>query len=397
MATDAVVTTALCASILSVLGALFIILNWLLVRSSRIFFLKLIVYLSVANLLSSISYIMAYIDSTTTQRVECGHNSSATPLYCPPDGVCIAQAMLMLIFENASIFWTIAIAFTLHQHVVAKRPRVERLEPYYHLCCWGLALIIALTLLFTDRLGPADSYSQSWCWIRGVALSRHTTMEGHVVPDEGSSAVTTGRLVQLSVFYAPLVCAFIFNLTIYIRVGNAFQRLHSEGAVESSKERLVQLRLRLHLAVFVIVWAAPVIHRTLQIWSVDPTWLRVLHAATQCSLGTLNCIVYGCNDKTLRPYKEAYSNLRSSLRTSSRSGVQIAVARRSGTSTLLSFGEDSAGSDAFRPPSFGDEACTSTPPLCADQLRNPACSAPFDHEIITVAASGQAARISSRR
>eukprot|EP00966_Prymnesium_polylepis_P086515 2002414-Prymnesium_polylepis.1 len=86
--------------------------------------------------------------------------------------------MLMVVFENASVLWTIAIAFTLHEQVVAKRPHVERLEPLFHLGCWGTPLAIATALLLADRLGPADASPTSWCWIRGVALARHMTPEG---------------------------------------------------------------------------------------------------------------------------------------------------------------------------------------------------------------------------
>ena len=116
---DGVLTVAFVTSILSSLGALFIIVNWVLIRSSRIFFLKLIVFLSIANLLSSASYIMAYIDAQVTVRGADCDTSSGDGLVvdCPPDMGCLVQAMLMLIFENASVFWTVAIAYTLHEQV----------------------------------------------------------------------------------------------------------------------------------------------------------------------------------------------------------------------------------------------------------------------------------------
>ena len=234
---------------------------------------------------------------------------------------------------------------------------------------------------FADRLGPADAdETTSWCFIRGVALKGHVTPTGHLAPTEAVGAATTAHWIQVGAFYVPLVIAFAFNLGTYMRVGNAFRQLHRDGAVEGSKERLVQLRLRLHLSVFVVVWAVPVVHRTLQIWSVDSYALRVLHAATECSLGWLNCIVYGCNDKTLRPYKEACRQIRSSLR-GSRSGVQIGVTSCGQTSTLLS-----GARGGFAPPkapigsrshSSTDSrrrlARSSTDPLCTLYLTSSHC------------------------
>jgi hypothetical protein len=114
------------------------------------------------------------------------------------------------------------------------------------------------------------------------------------------------RWVQLVAFYAPLFLAFVFNLLVYLRVIAAFRKLADDGAVDAAKERMIQLRLRLYLLVFLAVWILPLAHRTCQeLLGVDPAWLRLAHTATQCSMGWLNCLVYGCNEATLKPYREA--------------------------------------------------------------------------------------------
>ena len=81
----------------------------------------------------------------------------------------------------------------------------------------------------------------------------------------------------------------------------------------------MQLRLRLYLLVFVFVWTVPLVHRTQElVSSTSPEWLQVLHAATGGRvMGLLNSLVYGCNDKTLRPYRSAALRLRQRLSSSS--------------------------------------------------------------------------------
>ena len=324
------IDVAFAASLASAMGALFILCNWLCnPLARRLFFLRLIVFLSIANLLSSVSYIMSFVEWRIMHRGGADDRFSRA--------WCLTQALLMVVFENASILWTVAIALALHQQVV-RRDAAERHERYYHLVAWGVPIVAATALMLTGRLGPADEPREAWCWIasnsgpvgnRTLALGQLAGVAAgqgggsrRAVPFVGGGGSDT-RYVQLLVFYLPLFMAFCFNLGTYVRVGRAFKRMARDGAVERSKERMIQLRLRLYLLVFLLVWTVPLVHRTLQLigcrWC-DPEWLRILHTATQCSLGWLNTLVYGCNEATLRPYRDAISNLSCNLL----SGLQLA-------------------------------------------------------------------------
>ena len=275
---DTVITTAFAASLLSIVGALFVLFNWVCFPANRIFFLKLITFLAVSNLLSATSYVISFVARTAAL------DGAAA------DAACQLQAFLMMTFETAGIYWTIAIAWTLYRQVVRKRPRVEQWERAYHVVCWGVPLVAALVLLFTNSLGGADAGGhETWCWIRGA--------------DRGDAA----GYVQVAVFYLPLSAAFGFNALVYLRVGRAFRALVDEGAVDAGKERMVQLRLRLHLLAFLAVWLAPLVERTWQLIDAAtlPPPLRVASTLTGCSFGLLNAMAYGCNDKTLRPWKDA--------------------------------------------------------------------------------------------
>ena len=125
---------AFAASVASAGGALFVIGNWLFLPESRIFFLKLIVFLSVANLLSAAAYVMAFFDwRLGTAPCAAVNATLPSPSFaaCTATVLCEVQALLLIVFESASVLWTLAIAHTLHAQVVAKRPHVHRLEPWY--------------------------------------------------------------------------------------------------------------------------------------------------------------------------------------------------------------------------------------------------------------------------
>ena len=277
--TDVLITVSFVSSVLSALGSLFIISNWLLFPSRRIFFTKLIVCLSVANLISSAAYSLSFFSRGSVDA---------------SNALCRTQAVLTITFEMASVLWTVAIAWTLYTMVVLKAARVERQERWYHAGCWGVPAAVAVVLLATDALGPADR-EEEWCWISGMT--------------------PRSRWLQVGLFYIPLVVAFGVSVLVYLRVGRAFRQLAVAGAVDAGKEWMVQLRLRLYLLVFVLVWLVPVVDSTVQLCaSSSPFWLQSLHAATGGRImGLLNSLVYGCNDKTLQPYRLGATRLRQRL------------------------------------------------------------------------------------
>ena len=223
----AVVTIAVVASILSIVGSLFIILSWL-ASSSRMFFLRLIMFLSIANLLSSCSYalsirLLVTDDPATGALCQLQVRAPAVrrphPTALTRGARARAQAWTMTIFESASVLWTFVIAWTLHEQVVGKRGDVERLEPLYHVLCWGLPLGTAIAMCTTHELGPATPAHTDWCWIAGG----------------GGSSKPRADWAQLGVFYIPLLLAFAANILVYLRVSRTFRTLSVEGAVDAHK------------------------------------------------------------------------------------------------------------------------------------------------------------------
>lgn len=176
---------------------------------------------------------------------------------------------------------------------------------------------------------PASSASSSssggaLAWPRLLleqSLSLQHSSSSSSVPFISRGDGADNRWVQVSVFYLPLLLAFALNVVIYVRVGRTFRRMARSGSVDAAKERVIQLRFMSYLLVFLAVWFLPLLHRTLELAGYDPQWLRLAHTATQCSMGWLNGLVYGCNEKTLKPYREA-------LGCSLFRGIQLSPSRR---------------------------------------------------------------------
>ena len=63
----------------------------------------------------------------------------------------------------------------------------------------------------------------------------------------------------------PLAFAWALTCATYVRVSQAFASMVREGAIDAAKEHAIQLRIRMYLLVFFIVWAPPLVHRFLQV------------------------------------------------------------------------------------------------------------------------------------
>ena len=112
----AVIAVAFVTSLFSALGALFIIVSWATNRTLRIFFLRLVMFLSVANFCSAVAYAMSLAELLP----------GSASLANTPHGVgCQLQAWLMAIFESAGVLWTVAIAWTLHEQVAGQSARID--------------------------------------------------------------------------------------------------------------------------------------------------------------------------------------------------------------------------------------------------------------------------------
>lgn len=145
---EQVVVLISCA--LSFLGSLLIILTYVIWTDLRTTPRKLLVFLSLADLLSAISYSYGVWKVFTEDSLDC-----------------TVQGAISTFANTSSFFWTVAIAIYLYIFLVKSSQRLaDSLVLYFHLVSWGLPLGITVAALCLHKIGyDASEVSVGWCWV----------------------------------------------------------------------------------------------------------------------------------------------------------------------------------------------------------------------------------------
>ncbi|KAM6981488.1 G-protein coupled receptor 157 isoform 2-T2 [Tautogolabrus adspersus] len=142
---------------LSFLGSTLIILTYILFKDLRTTPRKLLVYLSVSDWLSAVSYAFGVWRVFHTDSLDC-----------------IVQGAISTFANTSSFFWTVAIAVYLYVFIVRSSQRVaDSLVLSFHLISWGVPLAITVAALSLSKIGyDASEVSVGWCWVKIYASDR---------------------------------------------------------------------------------------------------------------------------------------------------------------------------------------------------------------------------------
>ncbi|MEE6485102.1 hypothetical protein FKM82_014174 [Ascaphus truei] len=135
---------------LSCLGSALIILTharWPELRSRP---RQLLLYLSVADLLSAASYFYGVLRD-----------------FRGPAWDCVAQGALSTFSNTSSFFWTVAVAVYLYVTIVhSQQGLAEQMICWFHVISWGVPLVITVSAVSLQKIGYDASFvSVGWCWI----------------------------------------------------------------------------------------------------------------------------------------------------------------------------------------------------------------------------------------
>ncbi|KAL3861110.1 hypothetical protein ACJMK2_007182 [Sinanodonta woodiana] len=165
--TLALTATSCC---MSIFGAIFIIVTYCLLPGIRNFPRKLLLYLTLADILTAFGNLMGTIRYLILKDGEKIANNSGTIFYYASiNEVCVIQSFITTFSNMASFFWTVVIAVYMFTAVVHPSQVFKgvKAECVYHLLSWGIPGAITITALALNVLGEENSIGTgSWCWIR---------------------------------------------------------------------------------------------------------------------------------------------------------------------------------------------------------------------------------------
>ncbi|XP_054634588.1 G-protein coupled receptor 157 isoform X2 [Dunckerocampus dactyliophorus] len=260
----------LCSCALSFVGSSLIIVLYISLPELRTTPRKLLLFLSVADWLSAVSY--AY----GVWRVF-GSDS--------PD--CIAQGAISTFANTSSFFWTVAIAIYLYVFIVkSNQTAADSLVLLFHLVSWGVPLTITVAAVCLNKIGyNASEVSVGWCWVR-----IHS-------PDRVLWMLLTGKIWEF--------LAYLTLPVLYILIK---RHIHTAHAALSEYRPLLANRTSSHSYSSMAdmkLTLIPIIFIVLRIWSTirfilllvgspagqNPV-LVTLHGIGNTSQGAANCIMF---------------------------------------------------------------------------------------------------------
>ncbi|XP_036084215.1 solute carrier family 2, facilitated glucose transporter member 5 isoform X3 [Rousettus aegyptiacus] len=148
----------LLSCVLSALGSGLLVATHALWPDLRSRARRLLLFLSLADLLSAASYFYGVLQDFTG-----------------PSWDCVLQGALSTFANTSSFFWTVAIALYLYLSIVraTRGPRAGHLLWTFHVVSWGVPLAITVAAVTLKKIGyDASDVSVGWCWIDLAAEDR---------------------------------------------------------------------------------------------------------------------------------------------------------------------------------------------------------------------------------
>lgn len=232
---------------LSLLGCLFILLVYLLFKELRVFAFKLVVHMTIGDLVRSLGFLLQ------------------------SRSLCYVQAMCIQAGSLSSVLWNGVIARTLYISVVMDFRNLEEMEGRYLYAVYGVVTVMTALPWVTMGYGDAEG----WCWI---------TTSG--------SSFTTGSVWRAVCFFVPLLLVILNNLYSYISV---IRTLRTKYQTTSAEIPALIQKLKFYPLILIICYACTGSKRLYDAVAPDAddyVW-AVLAATVLGLVGLADALVYG--------------------------------------------------------------------------------------------------------
>ncbi|XP_072831561.1 G-protein coupled receptor 157 [Vicugna pacos] len=239
----------------------------------------LLLFLSLADLLSAASYFYGVLQDFEGSSWDC-----------------VLQGAVSTFASTSSFFWTVAIALYLYLSIVRSMcgPEARRLLWVFHIVSWGVPLVITVVAVALKKIGyDASDVSVGWCWIDLEAEDRVLWM------------LLTGKLWELLAYVTlPMLYLLIRKhisrahaaLSEYRPIISQAQQLQRQTSVADKKLVLIPL-----IFIFLRVWST--VRFILTLYGspvVQSPVLVVLHGIGNTFQGGANCITFALCTRPVR-------------------------------------------------------------------------------------------------
>eukprot|EP00762_Andalucia_godoyi_P003322 ANDGO_06622.mRNA.1 Cyclic AMP receptor-like protein A len=257
---DALAVIGMIFAVFSIAGCLFMIISYRRFKKIHHRSMQYVEILALANLLS---YAPSFFGPQTD-------TSSA---------VCQSQAFLFLVFQLASIFWTIAVSLTMLIIIYKPFTDVADYSRAWHVLCWGAPLILSISALGTRKLGE----------------------------DTGAFCFIPDPLDQFVFFYLWLWLSFILFAVVAVLSKKRLNHLSKTELSLTAQKNLLERghrafkRLGGYPVVLFLVWFFPSIVRLYEFANPNSYlfWMHVIFVMFTRMQGIVNAFLYGANKKLM--------------------------------------------------------------------------------------------------
>ena len=145
--------------VLSMFGAILIVLSYLLIKEMRTKARELLVHLSFMDFMVATANFVGVVVNFDQYAPERYSNHSYIV-----DCLCVTQASFAMYGTLGSILWTIAIAVYIYFRIMFNKKPVARRAVYtFYVICYGLPLIMTLWYSSSEKLGYSRYGGSGWC------------------------------------------------------------------------------------------------------------------------------------------------------------------------------------------------------------------------------------------
>ncbi|TDH67680.1 hypothetical protein CCR75_004813 [Bremia lactucae] len=276
---EVVLVAAACASCA---GCSFLLLTWKNAEAPNYVSRRIVTSLGFAGLATAVAFAMSPIVNGLDQQ----HQKH--------EGWCYVQALTLQYFYLASYLWTACFAFHLYQIIVKRNEYPEKLLRVYRGLGWGLPGLILVYLVLRQLTGHVGvgRADRPWCWIAVHSTAMDTGDDPLVWQREGA-------LTQFALFYAPVLCVFVFNVNMYHSI---LKYLHMDPMASRFRRKVT-----LYLGILLLCSSWGLVNRLLQFLRADHSpnaFCGFLESFFDPVQPFLNALAYGTTKHSIEAFKE---------------------------------------------------------------------------------------------